>query len=631
MDSKKLQWSSTDVQTWTVKELVEARNGVSSKKRLIKIPTYQRNLVWSKKQQKELISSIKKWFPIWAMLLYKARNENDIDIYHLIDWLQRSTTLKNYLDKPTTFLDFEDLPEWIFQNIFSIFKKHVVIEWLDVKIVNIVKLWLNELEWFEVTKKFDPKILTKFTEDSLWIELSRHEYEELLRNLDSSFTNIKDQASIDFQQIPILIYTGDISNLPIIFEKLNHWWTQLSKYQVYAATWSLSDYYINILNKDIIKKIKEKYQSLEKDWLILEKPDDIDDTSKFNYFEYFFWLWKHLTDKFNLKLFEVTKNWNDTDSIWFNLWALCLWEDIKKMDWLPKHIKDNNIDINFFSTAMEDSVEIAWWILQPYIWIKANSKAWRMTNIYHTELQIVSIIGKIFNSKYNNKTFEQKNDWKEKEKLLRQNIPFHYLFHILRWYWSWTGDSKANELVKNKTYEDRISKESWEWVFNEFKISELQKKERNRVNPSPSSILIFKYIYWRLLSQHEVLKNDFEIEHLCPVARLKIIAGKMLNDEWLPISAIWNLCLIEKEKNREKWDKTFYEFYDESIIKGRLWQNEVDSILEEIESNRIFCNRDDLNFSKNFNENQIEMYISFIEKRFDRIKKLFYEKNQISD
>lgn len=625
------QSSNTEVLSWTIRDLVDARNGQSNKKRLIKIPTYQRNLVWSKKQQKELIASIKKWFPIWAMLLYKAKNESGIDVYHLIDWLQRSTAFKEYLAKPTSFLDEEDIPDAIYLNIFEVVSKHSIVEWLEEKIKLTIKTWLSSLEWFDIDKWYAPKHLISQTESALSIKLNRDEFELLLDKLDPFFVQIKEESSIDSQLIPILIYNGDISNLPIIFEKLNHGWTQLSKYQVYAATWSLSEHYMIIENSEIVKKIKDKYQALEDKWLILEKEDEITNKSKFNYFEYFFGLWKYLNDEFSSKLFEVGKNWDDTDSIWFNLGALCLGEDLKKMDKLPKVINDNSIDINKFTDAIYDSIKITWSILEPYIGLKANSKTGRISSIYHSEMQIVSIIGKVFNSKYNNKTFEVRSEWKTKKSLLEKNIPFHYLKQILQWYWSGTGDAKANDLAKltNKTYEESISRQSWEAIFESFNESENAKKEVLRANISPTSILLFKFIYGKLVYQHDVLKNDFEIEHLCAVSRLKETASKMWKDEWLPISAIGNLCLIEKEKNRDKWNKTFYEFFDWLVKSWEKTEKEVQDELKDLEQNRIFTTQDQLNFMKDFSVDKIGSYIAFINDRFKTIKELFYQKNNI--
>ena len=67
---------------------------------------------------------------------------------------------------------------------------------------------------------------------------------------------------------------------------------------------------------------------------------------------------------------------------------------------LPEHVKKNNIDINEFTTALEDAISITLKILNPYIGIRANAKNGKpITNVYHSEMQIVSIIAKIFKVK----------------------------------------------------------------------------------------------------------------------------------------------------------------------------------------------------------------------------------------
>lgn len=631
--------SNTIIDKWTVKELVDARNGIATKKRLIRIPTYQRNLVWKDEQKKQLIKSIKNWFPIGAMLLYKAKNEDWIDIYHLIDGLQRSTALKKYLEEPASFLDLTDLPQWIHEELLEIAKKYNSVEGIEDRVSDIIKRWLGTLKWFDKISWFSPiKLIEELNKEFPDMEKSYSTVElmNLVSKLEPYFEEIKTTSSIDHQEIPMLIYTWDSSNLPIIFEKLNHGWTQLSKYQVFAATWSLDEYYIKIANKDIVKKIIEKYNSLQEEHeLTLEIPGEINTDSQFNYFEYFFGLGKHLTEKYRADktkwgLFDWSKKSDDTESIWFNLWALCLTKegDIKKMKNLAQEIHTNKIDLDKFSDAIDDAVSITWSILQPYIWIKANARNLWMTEIYHSEMQIVSIIWKIFNSKYQQKTFEIKSDWKEKERILKEHIPYVYLYHIMKWYWSGTGDSKANESasVTNKTYEEKITREQWDWLFNELKIYEEHKNEKERAKASPVSILIFKYIYGKIITQHDVLIGHFEIEHLCPVARLKEFA---LKNWWIPISALWNLCLIEKDLNRDKREKTFYEYYDRLVEQWEITSTEKESELKMLEEKRIFTTRKDLAFSSDFREWNIADYINFINKRFDIIRDKFYSLNWI--
>ncbi|MFL6373982.1 MAG: DUF262 domain-containing protein, partial [Pyrinomonadaceae bacterium] len=85
-------------------DLVTALGDAPEKKQRIIIPKFQRTLVWAKEQKKDLINSIKRGFPIGAILLYKVGDDEDgTTRYNLIDGLQRSSTLRQYALQPTQF------------------------------------------------------------------------------------------------------------------------------------------------------------------------------------------------------------------------------------------------------------------------------------------------------------------------------------------------------------------------------------------------------------------------------------------------------------------------------------------------------------------------------------------------
>ena len=52
------------------------------------------------------------------------------------------------------------------------------------------------------------------------------------------WNEIKDDLSIGDVEIPIIIYKGSADELPNIFERLNTGGTSLTKYEVFASTWS---------------------------------------------------------------------------------------------------------------------------------------------------------------------------------------------------------------------------------------------------------------------------------------------------------------------------------------------------------------------------------------------------------
>ncbi len=102
----------TDTVTWTIEDLVMALSDTPTKKSKITIPKFQRTLVWKKDQKKAFVDSVKKGFPVGAILLYKSTTDTSgTTIYNLIDGLQRSTSLNQYIKAPTQFFDETNLKQ----------------------------------------------------------------------------------------------------------------------------------------------------------------------------------------------------------------------------------------------------------------------------------------------------------------------------------------------------------------------------------------------------------------------------------------------------------------------------------------------------------------------------------------
>lgn len=616
------QLSQTDVETWDISTLMDAFEEKPAKKRKVVIPQYQRNLVWNKTQKKLLIDSIKAGLPVGAILLYKQGADTDgNNIYHLIDGLQRSTSIKTYTRNPTLFFDSNNLPTGFTIHVFQKLRGYnVIIE--EQAVEKLLIQWIHKLKGFKETDGFSSSDLVYYLDDKLGDALEKLQIKELSNDVAPFLELIQEDSNILSNKVPILIYSGSQENLPIIFERLNSKGTQLTKYQVFAATWSVYPTF-KISSTEIIAKIKGKYDSLIEEGLEVYNYDGNNFyTSEFNYFELFFGFGKNLIDKFP-SLFGSSFTQDETESIGFNLSALCLQHDIKKMGELPKVLKD--VDINKFVACVEDSTKITSDILKPFIGLRANKKNASLPSVVHSELQIASMIAKVYLLKYDD-SFVEKVSWKKQFLNLKTNLPFHYLYDILRNYWSGTGDVKALELTRSDKYLSPIPRSSWDNLLNEIHAAEKEKRETKRVNIKGNLILFLKYIYTHLLSAHEELSTTlFEVEHICPVVRLKNVASEV---EGIPISALSNLCLIEKDINRDKSSSTFYEYYDNLIKKGELTAEQVKAELAKIES-RIFVTRKELDFLDSLSKKKIHLYFQFLDKRFETLKDQFFRLNHI--
>jgi len=154
--------SKTDVDSWEVADLIDSFNDTPAKKRKIVIPPFQRNLVWSSNQKKLLIDSIKAGLPVGAILLYNGgANEKGNNIYHLIDGLQRSTSIKAYTQRPTSFFDSTNLPSNFSNTVYKLLKS------FDVKIEveaidNLLVEWVQNLKGFKETDGFSSFNLSNY-------------------------------------------------------------------------------------------------------------------------------------------------------------------------------------------------------------------------------------------------------------------------------------------------------------------------------------------------------------------------------------------------------------------------------------------------------------------------------------
>lgn len=627
-----MERENTNVEAWTVDDLVGALSNPTKKRKII-LPRFQRSIVWKREAQESFIESVKRGFPVGAILLSQTGSDAEGNIiFQIIDGLQRSTTLKKYIKEPNLFFSIDDAGRNFAKQVlqFLKFETTLTLEQVEKTMLD----WVRSLKGFQEFQGFSSyNLATKFDE-MIGEKLEKSQLFELTKIITPYLKTIGDEANISSVKIPVIIYSGNQDNLPQIFERLNSKGTALSKYQVFAAAWGDHDQYrpIQITNRAIMDQIKGKYDRLEDEGLEIENynPDEFY-SGDFSVFEYFFGLGKHIVSKYQYLFGGGSANSDQADSIAFNLGTICLGLDTKNMGkQLPKTFL-NIGSVEKFESALMDSIDFVDTVLKPFIGLRANRKAKQnsVPSVYHTEMQIVSFIGKVFRSKYDEK-IEISPDWNTKEKNLKKNIPHYYLYDILRDYWRGSGDTKSFEFANSERYEREISKVSWENVLDEFHTNELEKQETSRVKIKDSTILFLKYIYTHLFTAGEELSNvEFEIEHIIPVQRLKKLAESTSNG--LPIGAVSNLCLLEKDLNRIKGDQTIYEYYNKKE-KDAIDDKSLNNIRLERErvEERAFITKEDLEFldsPESFNRNNYEVALK---KRFQFLKERFFSLNQIA-
>ena len=608
--------SHTETDSWSVANLVSAITDNSNKRKVL-IPKFQRNLVWRPHQKKAFIDSIKKGFPVGALLLFNAGAKDNVVTYSLIDGLQRATTLKQYSEKPTSRLFFDETN--IDTHSLTALKSIINKDSLELdQLTKTVVDWVTNLSGFEESQGFSAFDLVYYLDESLELNGDKDKIRELQKQMIPFVKKIKDDADISSFNIPLLIYSGPDDNLPIIFERLNSKGTQLSNYQIYAAAWN--DNPFEISNTKIIDKIQAKYESLISEGYEVDNYDsEIFNTSKFSCFEYIFGFGKLLSEEYPL-LFSGNSKEEQEDSIGFNIVNLCLGKAFSEMRTLPKDFsryKTEDLEV-----CILDAIDFVNNSLKAQLALKMNNK--KDPPVIHTEMQIVSMIGKTFHSKYDDK-LQIKASWNKVERSLKENLKFHYLFDILKESWKGSGDTKAYNSIYDHHYEKPVEKKQWASIFEDWLASDLQKREIKRIAIKPQSTLFLKYIYVRvLLAEHQTSELKFDMEHLVPIERLKKIAI----GEGLPISAFPNLCLLDSELNRKKGEKTFYEYFESSVNKQEITHEQAIKKIEKIEK-YSFTVEDDLEFVRDDNTFNSEAYADFLKNRFELLTEKFYDLYEI--
>lgn len=611
--------SNTEVTHWKVEDIIEALKQ-NPQKYKVEIPKYQRSIVWSKLQQEKLVKSIISGFPVGALLLYRTRTENDKVVYSLVDGLQRVSTIHKYFKNPTQFFNEDDIDDAFLEKInLFINNSKLTIDNYRIIVLN----WIKSLKGFSEDDDFSANYLAEAIIEKGNLNLEMKEVKKFRETILKDFTRkIHESSNIKGFEIPIIIYSGEENNLPTIFERLNRQGTQLSKYQIYAATWANKT--LTIKSKEIIAQIKSKYDALIEEGLTIENYDpNLENQKEFSAFEYFLGLGKYIRIKYKKEnLFSNTTI--REDPIGFNLSAVCLGLSIRRMSELPDKFKSIGIDSDEkFEKALFSAIEIAYNILRPYIALKSNNKKGRTINkIYHTDFQIIAIISVIFQIKFDiTNNLEIKKNYEKEIGKIEQNIIYQYLYDVIRGAWKNQGQDKAHSLKKQLKY--KIKKKDWNFALDEWFSDELRLKEKKRESISLKSLLFLNFIYTHTTTAHEQLSNKkLEIEHIVPFSRLQEI-----NTDGLPMSCIANICLIDKNVNRGKKDKTIYEYIHNEIEKENITEAQGRTHLKEIEKFTI-TNSEILEFCFFSEFNSVD-YFKYLNTRFKKLKNRFFHVNEI--
>ena len=609
--------SGCELDSWKLSDLSMAIKNNHKDNKTIIVPMFQRRECWKPEKELEFIDSLKKGFPVGTMLFYKTI-DHEREIYTLIDGLQRSNTIKKYMDNPTKYLDSKDVPECVISDLNTILGYDSAQDYAELIIDYLAGLSsLQGIQYYEIAKTITEKYHPTDKAETDYLEKLMAAIKPYIKKLQKEYDDIE---SIE---IPVLVYSGDVNNLPEIFKRINSKGIPLDNYEVYAAAWPINSRF-TVKNDDIVNRVMKKYDTLVDHGFIVDGYDaeKLRRGKMLNSFEYLFGLSRYLNDKYDILRFDNTSAEDAINTMSFELTNACFNDSpdtIAKLYEMLLKIKD----INYFEECLESSIEFVGEVIAEVNRFKGNRRS--KTTPHHGKYQIMSMIAAVFREKYCFEDFSlsDKAGWKSRKKLLEQGLFQNYVYDIITKEWRDGGTTKIFKVIREKKYLSVIPYEIWDSTLNKYyEESNLNKSVSQVKNPSKEDVVFLNCIYLPIFSARDQLSGKmFDIEHLATKGLMKRLITKT-NGEGLPIASIANICYLKEGTNRGKKDATIYQY---EKIKEKL---------PEIERKYSFTERDDLKWiEKSYNKNDFsklkQEYFKFLNKRFKKQKKMFFNSMSI--
>ncbi len=602
---------------WPIGKLVQAVQEHAATNVRIEIPRFQRRLVWNDKQREDLIDSIHRGFPIGSILLYKRPNPTGPEeLYQVVDGLQRTSTLVGYAREPLALAPRNLVPQPAMETVAKI---------LDAESAHVQRA---VVDWMRATKQltfkagFRPDGLARALRQSLDRPTDGPDA-ELVEVLSDALDALKASVDINAVSLPVVTYAGPEGELPEIFERINQSGTKLNKYEVFAATWLNTGTQVN--SEQVRVAINDKYSTLISRGFAIDGLESDGAIQDFNLFEYLFGLGKTLVRDHAL-LFDARADPAETEPAAFSLCCAVRGQQLSRMSELPKFMPrsaDGLIDPSVMENALQKAASAVQAWLAPYTGLKLNSSG-DSQDIGHGELQIVSMIARAVAGRWNSRSdWTERPDWESDWQQLQHAMPQHYLVDLVEE--TWRGPiystlfarvwdvSESNEVQGPAQHYTRpVDFKTWENVLDAWFDKQLDREQRSRPYIRAVDRVFLRFVYTGLVSHLDNKKQQFELEHLFPVSRLKSVIPT--DAPGWPISCISNLALFTKALNREKSALTISEY----LAKNELPPKELTAL-----QTLLLCAPDEVTIpSQGLSKGD---YVAFLQHRWAAMKRALYE------
>ena len=309
--------------SWSIKEYTATEIHKDQESNKLVVPRYQRGVVWKDSQKADLIDSIKKGLPFGSILLYKDDNKNN---YRIIDGLQRSNTIYEFIENPSKFFNEDDIDDNSMEELYNLANVNSGKEFVKEKMVEVIINWIkNDYKTMDAIKEIQyNECAEKLSEEFPTLQGKEKEVTKIIKPMLYLYKQIC--TTMVEAKIPAIVIKGDEDYLPVIFERINSKGSQLTKWQIYAATWSDDKIIVDNDLKRIVDINKERYESQNiENNIEIENFDPITFSKKneLSTFELLFGFGKMISEQYP-HLFSSAKQINEVESIGFNLVNACL-------------------------------------------------------------------------------------------------------------------------------------------------------------------------------------------------------------------------------------------------------------------------------------------------------------------
>lgn len=498
----------------------------------IKIPKFQRGLVWSKSTKNEFIKTLHDGFPFGSILVYPENTHDPNSKLLLLDGQQRLNTIKELSQSP---LDF-----WIPLN-----KEELNLRLAEINAELISNEKINDKRLIEILSSNNIQEYLPNWTDTLSDGTRKDIIRQIIYKLNEEIRSYIDLNSLS---IPLIEFTGDKRYLSKVFENLNKGGVPLNKYEIFTASWAESEINLptsNPVADEILDTIILYYEKkIEDSAFELDNfsRDEIKQDRKITLSELAIALGNFIEKRLPSLVPQGTKN--TSSELGYGVLGIACNIDNKKLDELieKEEFINSNLPeildkISTISTTVNDSFST--------ILSTPDSLSKFQTGL-STTFKTLSYFAALWNLSPTTQSYIQ----------TMNNIRSYYLFDYFNGSWAAHGDTRLHDYyprINQKNYLTRIDKSDFVKSFKTW----LSEKNTGINFTADTTAITAIHANLTYLRNHTPDTDKLEREHIIAKVKIKNVDP---NGKKIFGNSIGNCMYLIKSKNNSKKHKNFYEF-----------------------------------------------------------------------